>query len=1104
MTGPKQPSQSVEQKSETGSAPRHSDAETVTLVTGEHSTQNLRRPPVTGRRFGEYELLDEIARGGMGVVYRARQVGLNRIVALKMILAGRLAGEEAVRRFRTEAEAAAKLEHPNIVPIFDIGQVEDQQFFSMGFVEGPSLAERLREGPLPSRAAAEMTRLIALAVHYAHEQGVIHRDLKPGNVLLKEATASSESERELNAPQAKLSSLNRTDSRSAARGLDAQPMLTDFGLAKLQQVDSELTSSGQILGTPAYMPPEQAAGRMSEVGPLSDVYSLGAVLYCALTGRPPFQAAGPVETLQQVLHYDPVPPRQLNPDVDRDLETICLKCLEKQPADRYASAFDLADELDRLLRGEPISARPASAGERARKWVRRRPAIAALLGVSSLAVVSLAALSVGSYYHVQLQQQKKEVEAQRSAAEQARDEIAQQKREVERQKSLVEIERDRTRRIQYASDLNMADRAWQESQVGRMFGILDRNVPQDGEPDLRGFEWYYLWLQGNWHESYFRGTYGARSMALARDAQLAATSGWGEVIDLWDLATGQKRDTITAEDLHDQTSGDSDVVLSVALTQDAGILVIGMHSGRLIAWDCDAREVIFESRTGTGERGYVNTVDVTGDGRLIAAGDSDGGLKLWNRSGELVREFKGHSTDSIAHVRFSPDEMQLASACSDHSVSLWNVDTGENTSTLTGHTNFATCLDWSPDGQSIAGGAYNEQIRIWDAVTGDVKHVLSGHRGSVNDVTYSPDGNTLASCAADGAILLWDASNGSRLRTIRGHTDYIFSVDWSADGSRILSSSSDGSTRIWNLASFPESAVLDSQTPMTPAVVFSQDGSKFATVCRNGPILIRESISGNVSQAIGGGLGYVTGIDFHPDGRQIAAGSADGVVRLWNLTDGSTRQLTTHDAGVPDVAFSPDGEQLVTGSDDKTARVIDVETGETLHILDQHTNFVWAVAWSPDGQWIATGGHDGSLMLWEADTGRMVRSWAIFNFPAGMTFSPDSALIATPAQANGVDLHSVETGEIVQTFRGHTDGIGGIAFSPDQRRVFTSSWDRTVKIWDAESAMQTLTLPSTDKINRIAVSPAGDVIVGIGDHTVTMWFAPLPSPSLSDEPDPRQ
>ena len=311
------------------------------------------------RYFGEYELLEEIARGGMGVVYRARQTRLNRIVALKMILAGQLAGDADVRRFQTEAEAAAKLDHPGIVAIFEVGEHDGHYFYSMALVEGESLEERLTRGPLAPREAAQLVRSMAMAVQHAHEKGVIHRDLKPANVLIDR---------------------------------DGQPRITDFGLARQTATEGSLTATGQVLGTPGYMSPEQASGGSDRVAEATDVYALGAVLYAAVTGRPPFVADTAIETLKQVIESDPAPPSAINNRVDVDLQTIMQKCLEKRPEDRYSSATELADELQRYLTGVPIHARPVSSLQRLYRWGRRRPLVPSLIASVCVAALAIAGL----------------------------------------------------------------------------------------------------------------------------------------------------------------------------------------------------------------------------------------------------------------------------------------------------------------------------------------------------------------------------------------------------------------------------------------------------------------------------------------------------------------------------------------------------------------------------------------------------------------------------------------------------------------------------------------------------------------------------------------
>ena len=308
----------------------------------------------SARRFGDYELLNKIAEGGMGVVYKARQLSLNRIVAVKVIQPGRVGSPEMVLRFRAEAEAAASLHHPNIVPIHETGECEGQHYFSMDYIEGNNLAEAVREGPLPSARAAQLVEKIAAAVHCAHLHGILHRDLKPSNVLLDE---------------------------------DGAPHVTDFGLARRLSGESTLTLTGQVFGSPRFMPPEQVTGCPGAVGMHSDVYGLGAILYYLITSRPPFVGETVETTLAQVLEQDPVPPRMLNASAPRDLETICLKCLEKEPARRYASAQLLADELGRFLNGQPVLARPIGLTGKVWRWCRRKPVVAGLVAGLMFALV---------------------------------------------------------------------------------------------------------------------------------------------------------------------------------------------------------------------------------------------------------------------------------------------------------------------------------------------------------------------------------------------------------------------------------------------------------------------------------------------------------------------------------------------------------------------------------------------------------------------------------------------------------------------------------------------------------------------------------------------
>ena len=367
-------------------APERPDGLTPTVYAGKTPATHASIAQVP-RQLGNYEILAELGRGGMGVVYKARQIGLDRLVALKMLLAGAQADREGLVRFLNEAEAVARLRHANIVQVYDVNRQPQQPYFTMEFVEGGSLAEKLAGTPQPAPQAAALVELLARAVHAAHDSGVIHRDLKPANVLL---TA------------------------------DGTPKITDFGLAKRVEGNAGLTQSGGVMGTPSYMAPEQANGKTREIGPAADIYGLGAILYEVLTGRPPFRAESSMETLLQVIAVEPVPPAHLNPKVPRDLETICLTCLHKEKLKRYATAAALADDLRRFTGGEPIHARPAGLWERLGKWARRKPAAAALYGVSVLALLAVMA-SIALYaasvqrelYHVRQQEQARERNSKR-------------------------------------------------------------------------------------------------------------------------------------------------------------------------------------------------------------------------------------------------------------------------------------------------------------------------------------------------------------------------------------------------------------------------------------------------------------------------------------------------------------------------------------------------------------------------------------------------------------------------------------------------------------------------------------------------------------------
>lgn len=991
-----------------------------------------------GRLFGEYELLAEIARGGMGVVYKARQTRLNRTVAIKMILAGELANEGDVRRFRAEAEAAAALDHPGIVPIYESGEISGQHFFSMGFVDGHSLAAALAAGPLTPRRAAELMAQVADAVAYAHAQGVIHRDLKPGNILLDK---------------------------------DGRPRVTDFGLAKRVAGDSGLTHTGQALGTPSFMPPEQASGKLDAIGPASDVYALGAVLYALVTGRPPFQAASPLDTLIQVLEQEPVAPRQLNPDVPRDLETISLKCLEKDPHKRYGAASQLAAELRRFLRGEPIEARPIRTSERAWRWCRRNPLVAALAATAVLTLILGAGFS--SYFAFAAHRRAVDAELSAKAASEAetrekRQRLAAQDAQKSESKQRVAAQAAEARETQerlkaqrqlrMATALRLAAQAHEalpdRPQRATLLAIAAVNATvSSGEPRLVAAEQA---LRDCLSTVSGRVISHAQSSAIAMAIDPITgellTLGSDRVVRSWDLATGEPSErswTLPA------APGVADASLRYALFSPDARWVVTV--GGVLPLHQLLREPL----------------------------DGKPDLKSWNLAPMSGPQPSFH---------FAPDSRWLfGSSAAWLGIGAWNLSAPDPTTqhlTLGGRIlpsviplrdSFQLSAAISPDGRWLAlssaarGLEYAEEL--WDLKAPEprsTRRQLSGPSGWGARLAFSPDSRWLAV----------------------GHT---------AAAAMVAGKEPPPAVQIWDMTQPPDVAPqsLTASLGDVQALAFSGDDRWLAVASWSGGLLFDlADRSKNAAAHSLSGASWNPGIDYlafpHGD-RWLATVGRAGHVRLWDLrADDPTIApiaLAENTSGARHLTTTPDGRMLVVVGGDNAIRLWNLAaddpstTGVVLRGQEGTTSDVF---FSSTGRWLVAGpGHPRRWDLTNLEAAREPYSThAVSDRWLRPHFSPDGRWLVAPERWKPVvyDLSASEPFDephhLAMPRAAYVD-----AFSHDGRRLAVAAWsgDGKPRYWDLSSGQPMLEGPEPPPADQ-SIAPAPSPAQSLAFSSDDRWL----------------
>jgi WD40 repeat protein len=1008
------------------------------------SVDPLMPPP----RLGDYELLEEIGRGGMGIVYRARQVSLDRIVAIKLLPFGGLAGKQSALRFRAEAVAAGSLRHPNIVAIHEVGLHDERHFIAMDFVPGQSLARVLRDGPLAPRRAASLVREVALAVQHAHEHGIIHRDIKPSNILVD--------------------------------SVDGQPRVTDFGLAKNLRSDTELTLSGQTLGSPNYIPPEQIRGSKrrealafesqggnpckceSEAQPscssaktsfATDVYALGATLYHTLTGRPPFMGQDIAAVLHQTLQDEPLPPRRLNPSIPVDLETICLKCLEKEPSQRYATAKELADELWRFVRDEPIQARPVTRAERAWRWCRRNPVAAGLALATLLLLVTVAIGAPIAAFRINAQRRQAELRG-------------------------------------YSSDMNVVYQVWEEGNLNRAQALLQSHSPKPGEPDLRGIEWRLLWklcqdqsvaTVTNFHDR-------VRSLAITPDGRTLFV-GSGGAVNLLDLVDYRQQG-----ELRDDQAPPSLVAICSALPYL--VATAGAKGSRVCLWNLLSRKVM-AVLDGAGSQ--INALTFSPNGELLALASETGTIEVWDVMGRtnVWRHEPKHPSRTLA---FSRDGRTLVSGGSQHggNALFWDARTGAKLPGIPpAHGGWLSCAVFSPDGLTLATSGVDGTIILWDFAA---HRRLQTFNVPANTLAFSPDGHRFAAGGNDNLVRLWDLATPEKPPLIwRGHRVDVTALAFAPNGSGLLSGSADGVVKVWSLDAQMDGDLLMKADHWVTTLAISPDGKRLAAAdYHENRAALFDLLSRRWMTNLGGHSAAIQGVAFSADSKWLATGSEDQTVRLWSMTSLQLKRVFTNDFQSTLPAFSPDNRVLAVAGwiptalkTTNTLAFWDLNSGAKLDQLEAAGPWASAVAFSHNGKFVAVGYFDGSVKIWSWRNQRLVTEFknSIGTPVWSLAFSEDDKLLASSPDPTILDLRkrqvshlegypcatlafshdkkslvcvrdgglvfwNLSTRSVALRFLCHAGAASGLAITPDETLLATSAADGTVRLWAAPSLRQ--------------------------------------------------
>jgi WD40 repeat protein len=913
-----------------------------------------------------------------------------------------------VARFRAEAEAAANLDHPHIVPIYEVGEHDGQQYYAMRFVEGPSLTRRPRA---EARQEAGLVATVARAVHHAHQHGILHRDLKPSNILVDAA---------------------------------GTPLVADFGLAKRVDAEGSLTESGALVGTPRYMAPEQAAGR-KDLTVAADVYSLGVVLYERLTGRTPFTGETALEVLRQVREAEPPRPSSITPGLDRDLETICLKCLEKDPAKRYASAGALAEDLERWLRGEPIQARPVGQTERLWRWCRRNPALVSATGLAAVALVAMTGLA--SAFALQ----------QFAVAAQVR-----------REKEQTEVALRQSKRLSAVLALDRGLRLCQEDVARGMLWLAHSlELAPSEDADLQRA--IRMNLDG-WH----RQCHSLQAYAecgqpdwllFSSDGRVALTAGHDRAnqrveVQAWEAATGKPLGP---------PWGHTNRLYSLALSPDGKAVLLGNNDGTARLW---------ESATGKplgpplqhGQFG-ITCLAVSSDGKALLTEGFGAEFRLWDAvAGKPLGQPLRHR-DEVRAGAFSRDGKRFLTLSDWESAQWWDTATGK----LLGGVK-AQVAAFSPDGKSVLAGGRGT-ARLWEVSSGKPQGEPLPFTGWANALAFGPAGKLVLTASRHEDLEQFEMRawrEGELVGRPLRQEGHVEAVQWSPGGKTFLTaqyalSGKHWAARRWQLArglslgKTPEDQPLIVWgVPLAPVTTaFSPDSKVFVT-----PLFehAAQRWDASTGRPIGPPLahtGHVLVVAFSPDGKTILTWSDDKTVWRWEAVTGKLlgRHILSQDQEGWAATFSPDGRTVLTRGL-RSARLWDVATGKpigrSLRPISevQHWFDKTVEAFSPDGRFVLTAGPDASVRIWEATTGKLLRDSLK---PAGpikaAVFSPDGKMILAggddeSGRRGEARLWDGATGRPAGAPLLHQGAVLAVAFSPDGKTAFTGAQDGTARLWD--------------------------------------------------------